>query len=512
MSFSLNGRASGVLLHPTSLPGPHGCGDLGPSAHAFASFLAKAGQRLWQMLPVGPAGYGNSPYSAQSAFAGNPLLISLEQLVEEGLLPLRALAAPPVFPAGRVDFAAARAWREQNLRLAHEAFPQRTSDHPSYQIFCAENAAWLEDFALFSAIKRARREVSWTEWEPELRDREPGALERARTALRGEIAQERFEQYLFARHWRTLRARAAEQGVSLIGDVPIFVAHDSADVWAHRELFFLEASGATTVIAGVPPDYFSATGQRWGNPLYRWDVAEQSGFQWWLQRFGQMLTRFDAIRLDHFIGFHRYWEIPGNEPTAQNGRWQPGPGAKLFEAVLRAHGSLPLIAEDLGAVTPEVTALRDQFGLPGIKLLQFAFGTDAQAPTFRPHHYTRNSVAYTGTHDNDTTVGWFNEKASPQRTRAQCAAERGAALEYLDARSKKDIHWEMIRAVWASVANLALCPAQDLLGLGSAARMNLPGTAQGNWEWRLLPGQLGDGEAARLHELTRIYERMGSGR
>ena len=473
MTSHFHERASGVLLHPTSLPGAHGCGDLGPQAHAFAQWLQGAGQRYWQMLPVGPLGYGNSPYSALSAFAGNPLLISLDRLADEGLLPRSALSGAPPLAPGRTDYAAARAWREQCLRIAFGAFAKRTSDHPPYQIFCAGSAGWLEDFALYSAIKRARRELPWTAWEPDLRARDPAALDRARQALRGEIDQQRFEQFLFARHWQALRDASALLGVRLIGDLPIFVAHDSADVWAHRELFFLDPQGQPTVIAGVPPDYFSATGQRWGNPLYRWDEAT---LRWWLQRFAAMLARFDAVRLDHFIGFTRYWEIPAGEPTAQNGRWRPGPGARLFERL----GPAPLIAEDLGAVTPEVTALRDQFGFPGIKLLQFAFGTDPQSPTFLPYHYPRNSVAYTGTHDNDTTVGWFGKLGNP---------ERAATLSYLGTEGR-EIHWEMLRAVWTSVANLAIAPMQDLLGLGSEARMNTPGTAQDNWEWRLsaMPG------------------------
>jgi len=488
----LSERASGVLLHPTSLPGSHGCGDLGPGAHAFASFLQGAKQRFWQMLPVGPVGYGNSPYSALSAFAGDPLLISVERLVEEGLLPPGALAEAPSFPEGRTDYPAARAWRERNLRVAHDAFLKRTSDHPSYEIFCQESAWWLDDYALYSAIKRARRERSWTEWEPDLRARDAEALSRARQALRSEIEQQRFEQFLFARHWRALRDECAMLGVRLIGDLPIFVAHDSADVWANRDLFYLDAQGQPTVVAGVPPDYFSATGQRWGNPLYRWEVIAGMGYRFWLRRFALLLERFDAVRLDHFIGFVRYWEIPAHEPTAQNGVWRPGPGARLFEKLGRA----PLIAEDLGAVTPEVTALREQFGYPGIKLLQFAFGTDPQAPTFLPHNYHRNSVAYTGTHDNDTTRGWF-EKLGDE--------ERRAALAYLNG-SGREIHWEMLRAVWASVANLAIAPVQDLLGLGTVARMNHPGTAQGNWEWRLT-GQPDVEVQEKLRRMTEINGR-----
>ncbi|HEY2029044.1 MAG TPA: 4-alpha-glucanotransferase [Myxococcales bacterium] len=502
MAFTLSQRQSGVLLHPTSLPGPHGCGDLGREAHAFAHWLRGAGQSVWQMLPVGPVGYGNSPYSALSAFAGNPLLISTDRLVEEGLLPRSALDDSPRFAAGKVDYVAARRWREHCLAVAHRSFEKRTSDQQSYAIFCSENASWLEDWALYAAIKKSRRDKAWIEWEPELRARDPEALSRARHALREEVDEQRFQQWLFDRHWQSLRDECAMLGIALVGDLPIFVAHDSADVWAHRELFHLDAQGAEAVVAGVPPDYFSMTGQRWGNPLYRWDLLEETGFAFWLQRFARTFARFDAVRLDHFIGFHRNWEIPAHEPTAQNGHWVSVPGSKLLEAL----GPAQLIAEDLGAVTPEVTALRDRFGFPGIKLLQFAFGTDPQASTFLPYNYSKNSVAYTGTHDNDTTAGWFHEKESPQRTKAQIDKERAAVLGYLGS-SGREIHWEMIRAVWASVANLAVAPMQDVLGLGSQARMNLPGTSQGNWEWRLLPQTPGVEEQARLLELTRIYGR-----
>src|SRR6266436_42311 len=503
MAFDLNERASGVLLHPTSLPGAHGSGDLGPEAHSFAHWLRDAGQRWWQMLPVGPVGHGNSPYSAHSAFAGSPLLISLDRLVDEGLLRRSALADAPAFPQDRVDYAATRTWRERHLRAAFDAFSRHGGEDAELEGFRAENAGWLEDFALYMAVKRARGDRPWTEWEPDLRARDSAALDRARKSLADDIQRHRFEQFLFARQWQALRDECRGLGVGLIGDLPIFVAHDSADVWTHRDLFFLDTQGQPTVVAGVPPDYFSADGQRWGNPLYDWEKMERTGFRWWLQRFAQTFARFDAVRLDHFIGFTRYWEIRADEPTARKGTWRPAPGAKLFQAL----GPAQLIAEDLGAVTPEVTELRERFHFPGIKLLQFAFGTDPQAPTFLPHAYERTSVAYTGTHDNDTTVGWFHDRGSPQRTPEQCEKERRAALEYLGVKdSGREIHWDMIRGVWSSVANLAVAPAQDLLGLGDEARMNLPGTAQGNWEWRLLA--LPDRRVQeRLRETTRIYGR-----
>jgi 4-alpha-glucanotransferase len=502
MAFDFSERASGVLLHPTSLPGPHGCGDLGPPAHAFARSLHEARQRWWQMLPVGPIGYGNSPYSAHSAFAGNPLLISLERLAEQGLLSAADIADAP-FPRGRVRYAAAREFRERHLRGAFAAFQRRAGLRSAFAAFCERNSGWLDDFAVFMAIKRARKGAPWSRWEPDLRLRDPEALDRARRSLRAEIEQQRFEQFIFDVQWQSLRQHCHALGIGLIGDLPIFVAHDSADVWANRGLFHLDSQGNPTVVAGVPPDFFSRTGQLWGNPLYDWEALERTGFAWWLQRFSQTFARFDAVRLDHFIGFCRYWEVPANEPTAENGRWRAAPGEKLFQAL----GPAQLIAEDLGAVTPEVTALRDQFHFPGMKLLQFAFGNDSQAATFLPYSYERNSVAYTGTHDNDTTMAWFHESGSAQRPPEQCETERRNALAYLAvADGGREIHWHMIRAIWSSVANLAIAPVQDLLGLGSEARMNLPGTCEGNWEWRLV--ELPDAAVMeRLAEMTRIYGR-----
>jgi 4-alpha-glucanotransferase len=509
--FPLSERASGVLLHPTSLPGPWGCGDLGPSAHAFAGFLATAGQRFWQMLPVGPSGYGNSPYSAQSAFAGNPLLISLEALVEDGLL-----EAPRALPnSGRVDYAAAAALRERALRAAFARWsgegPRRRNgrqrrERDRFEAFRHAQRAWLGDWALYRAIKKGQQETSWLRWPRELRLREPRAIARARRDLRDDILFHEFEQFLFDSQWRRLKADCAALGVGLIGDLPLFVAHDSADVWAHRELFQLDAEGELAAQAGVPPDYFSADGQLWGNPLYRWGRMKRDGYPFWVNRLGLLLERFDAIRLDHFIGFVRYWEIPAGATTAKQGRFRKGPGEELFVAVRSALGELPLIAEDLGRVTPQVTALRDRLGLPGIAVLQFAFGTDPQGPTFLPHNYLRRTIAYTGTHDNDTSVGWYREERGGTRSPAQTERERRAAREYLNS-DGEEIHWDMIRGVHASVAEQAIVPMQDLLGLGSEARMNHPGTLGGNWEWRLRPGQASARIARRLAHLTALYGR-----
>ncbi len=507
---TLHTRASGVLLHLTSLPGPFGSGDLGGAARAFIEFLRAADQRWWQMLPVGPAGYGNSPYSALSAFAGDPLLVSPEGLVRDGWLERQALERAPAFPSGRVDYPAARRFREGLLRQAFAAFEARAdaAARAEHERFVAEQAGWLDDFTLFVALKEAHRQVQWTRWEPEVRDRQAEALARARRELRGEIAFHGFVQWQFARQWAALRRDCEGLGVALVGDVPIFVAHDSADVWARRELFQLDAAGEPTVVAGVPPDYFSATGQRWGNPLYRWTAMAERGFAWWIDRLRVTLERFHAVRLDHFIGFQRYWEIPANEPTAEHGVWEPGPGAALFDAVRDALGELPLIAEDLGAVTPEVKALRDRFGLPGLRILQFAFGDDPSAPDFKPHNYPRRTVVYTGTHDNDTTVGWFTDPGGGDsvRTPAQTELERRFAMAYLPS-DGAEIHWDMIRAASASVADVSIFPAQDLLGLGAEARMNRPGQPSGNWEWRLWPGALTPELAARLRHLTRLYDR-----
>jgi 4-alpha-glucanotransferase len=491
---TLSERRCGILLHPTSLPGPGDAGELGSAARRFVDFLVEAGQSWWQMLPVGPTGYGNSPYSALSAFAGNPALVSLERLRDDELIGDDQVRAP----------------REQAMRAAFDNLRRRPSrDRDAFEAFREASRAWLDDFTLYRAIKRAHREVQWTLWDPELRDRRPDALGRARRDLADEMAFYAFEQHRFHLDWLALRADCHARGVGLIGDLPIFVAHDSADVWQHRELFHLDQSGNPTVIAGVPPDYFSATGQRWGNPLYRWPRLRQTGYRWWLDRFRLTLSRFDAVRLDHFIGFQRYWEIPASEPTAQNGRWMKGPGADFFNHLQEALGTLPLIAEDLGAVTPAVTRLRRQFGLPGIRLLQFAFGTDPQAPLFLPHNYKRHEVVYTGTHDNDTTVGWFQDRGGPGTGRSpeQAETERRAVLLYTGARDEKEIHWDMIRTLYMSVANLAVVPLQDVLGLGTEARMNRPGVALGNWGWRFADGALTTPTARRLAELAQAYGR-----
>jgi len=503
-------RGSGILLHATSLPGPHGSGDLGEHARRFIDFLAEAEQSYWQLLPVGPTGYGNSPYSAQSAFAGNPLMIALQPLVAAGYLPEDQLARAPKLSPERLDFAEVERFRTACLRRAFQAASAKAA--PELAQFRERERSWLEDYALFRALKSQHGEVEWTRWEPALRDREPHALERARAELADEIAFRCFEQWQFAEQWQALREYAHARGVALIGDIPIFLAHDSADVWQHRDLFQLESSGMPRVVSGVPPDYFSATGQRWGNPLYDWRKLHATHYGFWVARLKSELARFDLVRLDHFIGFELYWEVPANESTAENGRWVQGPSHAVFEAFHAAFGALPLIAEDLGEITPEVKALRDRWGLPGTRILQFAFGADPSARDFQPHNYIKNAVVYTGTHDNDTTVGWFFAQSPDADTRSaeQVQIEQQNALAYLacpDNTGNADIHWHMIRACLASVANTAIIPMQDLLGLGSEARMNRPGANTGNWEWRVRADALTSELAARLGRLTRTYER-----
>ena len=507
---TLRDRAAGVLLHVTSLPGPHGNGDLGAEAHAFAELLARAGQRWWQMLPVGPAGYGESPYSAASAFAGNPLLVDLDAL---GVPVARARLSDDA-----VDYAASAAFRDEHLRRAFHAEASRPArERASHRAFVEREAAWLEDFALFTALKRAHDDVAWTHWEPGVKTRVPSALARARKEHAEEIAFTKFVQWKFDEQWRELRALCTQLGVGLIGDLPIFVAHDSADVWQHPELWQLDADGASTCVAGVPPDYFSKTGQRWGNPLYRWAKLKKDGYTWWVDRVRACLERFDAVRLDHFIGFTRYWEVPAHESTAMNGRWMKGPGRDLFDTMMRELGrtELPFIAEDLGAVTPAVMRLRHELGLPGMRILQFAFGDDAQADGFLPHNHTARTAVYTGTHDNDTIAGWFHDAGGDvgsERTARQASEERRAALAYLgrtsaDLERGLEIQWEMIRLAMGSVARTVIVPMQDLLGLGSEARMNRPGHAGGNWRWRLAPGAFTPTLEARLLGVSRTYGR-----
>ncbi len=511
--FQLDQRSAGVLLHVTSLAGPHGNGDLGAGARGFIDFLAAAGQHWWQMLPVNPAGQGNSPYSGVSAFAGNPLLISLHDLVEDGLLDPSDVAFK--LPATRADYASAERLRTAALRRAftrHRQKPRRFGR--ALERFQQEAAGWLPDYALYMALRSSQNGKRWTEWPEGLARRQPSALARARAELADELAYYELEQFLFHRQWLRLREYGRARGVGLIGDAPIFIAHESADVWSSSRLFLLDQRGEPTHVAGVPPDYFSRTGQRWGNPLYRWGALRRTHYDWWVERFRRLLQHFDVIRLDHFIGFSRYWEVPAAEETAENGRWQPGPGRRLFEAVRAALGTTPFIAEDLGEVTAEVRKLRDDLGLPGMRVLQFAFGSDLQANDFLPHQYVPNAIAYTGTHDNDTFAGWFDDKGgrSGPRSAAQVNKERRAAIAYLAGPQARElpgpVHWEGIRSVYGSVAQTAIIPMQDLLGLGNESRMNTPGSADGNWEWRVQARELSPKLSKTLRDFTATYGRM----
>jgi 4-alpha-glucanotransferase len=506
MNFS---RSSGILLHPTSLPGPYGIGELGPEAHDFADFLHASGQRIWQVLPLGPTGYGDSPYQCFSAFAGNPLLISIDRLVEHGYLDAHDLAGKPAFTHDEVDFGAVIAWKLPLLRKAFAAFTRgANADREAFKAFCERHSSWLDEFALFIALKEAHDLVNWTEWGAELALREPAALERARHDLRDDIECNKFIQFIFEQQWCDLKAHCTRNDIRIMGDLPIYVAFDSADVWANRDLFELDEHGQPRVVAGVPPDYFSATGQLWGNPIYCWDAHARSGYAWWIARFRRALEMLDMIRLDHFRGFEAYYEIPAGEVTAVNGAWVKGPGAAFFEALKQALGNLPIVAENLGVITPEVESLREQFGFPGMAILQFAFGNDPQAPKFKPHNYPHHLVAYTGTHDNDTVVGWWSSRPGEGsiRTAADVEKELAYARRYLNT-DGSDINWVMIRTLMASVADTVLFPLQDVLGVGSEGRMNLPGSSSGNWRWRFREEKLTAQISAQLQQWAETYER-----
>jgi 4-alpha-glucanotransferase len=502
-------RVSGILLHPSSLPGPHGIGELGAEAVAFLDFLRETGQRVWQVLPLGPTGYGDSPYQCFSAFAGNPLLVSLDELSRAGLVSSEDLARAPRFPERAVDFGPLLEFKRPLLAKAFAAFERGASgpQREAFEAFCRRHEDWLPDFALFMALKRANGGRAWSSWERALVTRLPEALAYARRELAREYREVEFEQWLFFEQWSALRAQAHERGISILGDLPIFVAQDSAEVWAQPEIFHLAADGTPSFQGGVPPDYFSATGQLWGNPVYRWDVLARTGYQWWIARFRAALALVDRVRLDHFRGFEAYWEVPGGAATAEHGRWVQGPGAPFFEALRDALGTLPIVAEDLGMITPEVEALRDRFEFPGMAILQFAFGSDPRESAFLPHAYQRNKVVYTGTHDNDTVVGWWtNGVGDSTRSVGAVAKERARALAYLGG-DGSEIHWDFIRALFTSVADTAIVPLQDVLGLGSEARMNLPGRSEGNWRWRYVAGDLTPEVRLRLRALTEASAR-----
>jgi 4-alpha-glucanotransferase len=497
-------RASGILLHPTSLPSRFGIGDLGPAAFEFVDLLTETGQRWWQILPLGPTGYGNSPYQSYSSHAGNPLLISPERLREDGLLSAADWADYPMFPEDRVDFDAVIAAKD---RLFRRAFANFQPEPPGFREFQKANSGWLTDYARFMAFKEAHGGQAWYDWEPELATSEPKVLQEQAVKLARVVRYYEFLQYAFDRQWRSLRSACVERSLGLIGDLPIFVAQDSADVWARPDLFWLDENGRPSVVAGVPPDYFSATGQLWGNPLYRWDAHVGEKFAWWIARIRAQTERVDLVRLDHFRGFAAYWEIPAGSATAEHGRWASAPGPAFLEAVRDRFDGLPLVAEDLGEITPDVVGLRDLFDLPGMRVIQFGLGGEPGTDFHLPYRFINRCIAYTGTHDNDTTVGWFAER--PRGTtgeRALQKAKREFALRLLGS-SGDEVHWDVIRAALASVADTVVVPLQDVLGLGSAARMNVPGQAEGNWSWRFRPGQVRPQARARLAEMTAVYGR-----
>lgn len=501
-------RSSGVLLHPTSLPGPYGIGGVGSQARRFVDFLAASGQRFWQILPLVPTGYGNSPYMSYSAFAGNMLLIDPELLVEEGLLKAADLEPHELtHTAGwghpRVDFEEAKAYKTRLLLTACRAFEHHgTAGRADFSSFCEAEGWWLEDYALFMALKEVNDDLPWPEWDKGLALREPPALAKHYRELGDRIYFHRFTQYLFARQWSGLKRYANAAGVRILGDLPIYVAADSADVWANPDLFRLDDDGNPAFVSGVPPDYFSATGQLWGNPLYDWEAIARTGYDWWIRRLKRTLDTVDLVRIDHFRGFESFWEIQAGKTTAMDGRWVQGPGTELFDAIEKGLGGLPIVAEDLGVITPEVEQLRDHYGLYGMKVLQFGFDGDPNNPHL-PHNYRQQLIAYTGTHDNDTTLGWYGDGD-------QIPWVRDLVRRYLSCGEEHEVHWAFIQSVLSSVSNIAILPVQDLLGLGSEARMNTPGTAKGNWQWRCADLDLLFQCKDRLATLSGMYGRWPS--
>jgi len=490
-------RSSGLLLHITSLPSNEGIGTLGREAFHWVDRLAAAGQKLWQVLPLGPTGYGNSPYQSYSAFAGNPLIIDLEALSHEGWLLAEEMGSIQETSSDRVDFDTVRSIKDRLLRKAFERFHSlnREEEQVRFRSFELSQVGWLEDYALFMALHHRFEGRPWSEWEEGLRRREAGALESARHDLFAEIEFQKFQQFCFFEQWDRLKRYANAKGVEIIGDLPIYLAYDSSECWAHPELFAFDEELRPAFVAGVPPDYFSATGQLWGNPLFDWERLEAGGFGWWIERVRHTLRLYDRVRIDHFRGFEAYWAVPAEAETAAEGEWRPGPGVKLFEALEKALGELPVIAEDLGIITPEVEELRDRFGFPGMKVLQFAFDGNPANP-YLPHNHIQRSVLYTGTHDNDTTLGWFRS-----------LQERSYPLAYL-ASDEEHLLWDLIRTQQRSVAAMAILPLQDLLGLGSEARMNTPGTVEGNWAWRCTPEQWRQEEPwKRLARFSHLYGR-----
>ena len=493
-------RSSGILFHPTSLPGKYGIGTLGKEAYAFIDFLKKSRQQLWQIFPLGPTGYGDSPYQSFSSFAGNPYLIDFDLLIEAHLLSEEDLR--DVFFGDNeeyIDYGAIYNQKYPLLRKAYENF--KSSDNhemrENLEHFKRENASWLNDYSLYISLKNHFNGLPWNEWPQDIKNRENAAMEHYKNELADDIEYHNFIQFLFFKQWGDVKRYANENGIKIIGDIPIFVAADSSDAWANPEIFLFDEERKPVKVAGVPPDYFSATGQLWGNPLYNWEKLRDTNYNWWVERVRANLSTCDIIRIDHFRGFEAYWAVPYGDDTAINGQWEPGPGIDLFNAIKSQLGELPIIAEDLGLMTQGVIDLREATGFPGMKILGFAFDS-GEENDYLPHTYTRNCVVYTGTHDNDTLVGWF-QKAKEE--------DREFARNYLNSRADEEIHWDAIRGAWSSVACMAISPVQDFLGLGSEARINTPGVASGNWQWRLKQGVLTNELAERIAKLTKIYSR-----
>jgi len=494
-------RSAGILLHPTSLPSKYGIGDLGYDAYKFVDFLEKAGQKLWQVFPLGPTGYGDSPYQCFSAFAGNPLLISPDKLIDDGLLSQDECLPIPEHNPIQIDYGEVIDYKKKVLKSAYSNFKKKLNEYQSeFLEFCNEHKDWLEDFALFMAAKDYHGGIVWKDWDKELVHRYENALKLWKEKLSDEINYQKFVQFIFFKQWSELKNYTNSKGIKIIGDMPIFIAYDSADLWANKNLFTVDEDGKLLTVAGVPPDYFSPTGQLWGNPLYRWKEMEKDDFLWWRKRFSNLFKLVDIVRIDHFRGFEAYWEIPGDAPTAETGRWVKAPGEKLFKSILKNLGDVPILAEDLGVITPEVEQLRDMFNFPGMKILQFAFGTGMETK-FLPHNFIPNCVVYTGSHDNDTTRAYF-EKAKYNRN-SDIYEHLQKYLNYFG----DDIVYELIRLAYASVANIVIIPMQDILNLGEEARMNFPGRLGGNWTWRFTWDQISENLHLKFLGLAKLYER-----
>jgi 4-alpha-glucanotransferase len=493
-------RSAGILLHPTSLPGKFGIGDLGNEAFKFIDFLVQAGQKLWQVFPLGPTGYGDSPYQCFSAFAGNPLLISPEKLKEDGFLSDEELNTPFESDPKKIDYGKVIDFKKSLLKKAYKNFSSNSNGlEKEFEKFCTEHTEWLDDFSLFMACKDHHNGNVWSSWEKGLVQREESALNQWKKKLTDDIQYQKYVQFIFFRQWKAVREYANGQGIQVIGDMPIFIAYDSSDLWSNKELFTVDDEGKLTFVAGVPPDYFSSTGQLWGNPLYKWDVMEKDDFLWWRKRFSSLLELVDIVRIDHFRGFEAYWKVPGDAKTAESGKWIKAPGEKLFNTLKKHLGDLPILAEDLGVITAPVEALRDQFGFPGMKVLQFAFGTGMERK-FLPHNFVPTCVVYTGTHDNDTTRAYFEKEMEKEGNIYKHAQ---MYLNYFG----DNILSELIRAAYASVAAFVIIPMQDILNLGGEARMNFPSTTGGNWAWRFTRDQISENLAKHYLDLTELYER-----